>query len=128
MDPRLVYIGDKKEATLLTGIERHFKIKRMLLKMPKEWVKIVPLFASATISPYLLTKMILYCQVLRFEKVYEHAVRCNHIAYAYQIHVRKSSRYKLKVSILFDSIKNDKTLCRFQNPFSNALLEKPLLS
>ena len=64
MDPRLVYIGDKKEAALLTTIERHFKIKRVLLKMPKEWVKIVPLFASATISPYLLTKMILCCQVL----------------------------------------------------------------
>ena len=27
MDPRLVYIGDKKEAALLTTIERHFKIK-----------------------------------------------------------------------------------------------------
>lgn len=25
MDPRLVYIGDKKEAALLTTIERHFK-------------------------------------------------------------------------------------------------------
>lgn len=80
MDPRLVYIGDKKEAVLLTTIERHFKIKRVLLKMPKEWVKIVPLFASATISPYLLTKMILCCQVLRFEKDYEHTVRCNHIS------------------------------------------------
>ena len=39
MDPRLVYIGDKKEAVLLTTIERHFKIKRVLLKIPKEWVK-----------------------------------------------------------------------------------------